>query len=102
MKIDALRELAFKCDTRLDQQQAEALIDSPESAMDASLIAYGKQLVARTRGISEGPPVLALWREIAWDKTAPKKDFQLEAENILNAQESLARRLSGSPINNSQ
>lgn len=102
MKIDALRELAFKCDIRLDQQQAEALIDSPDSAMDASLIAYGRQLVARTRGTSEGPAVLALWREIAWDTTAPKKNFQLDAENILRAQESLAKRLGGSPITNSQ
>jgi hypothetical protein len=101
MKIDALRELAFKCDTRLDQQQAEALIDSPDSAMDASLIAYGQQLVARTRGTSEGPAVLALWREIAWDTTAPKKNFQLDAKNILRAQESLAKRVSDSPINNS-
>ena len=95
IKIQALQQLAFKCDTRLDQQQAEALIDSPDSAMDASLIAYGQQLVARTRGISDGPAVLVLWREIAWDTTAPKKNFQLEAEDILTAQESFAKRLLG-------
>ena len=95
MKIDALKQLAFKCDTSLDQEQAEELIDSPDSAMEASLIAYGYQLVARTHGFSEGPAVLALWREIAWDQTAPKKNFQLEAENILSAQDSLAERLVG-------
>jgi hypothetical protein len=62
--------------------------------MQASLLAYGQQLVARMRGISEGPPLLALWREIAWDRTAPKKNFQLEAETILTAQESLSKKLS--------
>ena len=95
LKIEALQQLAFNCDTLLEQQQAEKLIDSPDSAMEASLIAYGQQLVARTRGISEGPAVLALWREIAWDRTAPKKNFQLEADNILTAQEYLANRISG-------
>ena len=102
MKVAALQQLAFECDTRLDQKQAEELIDSPDSAMEASMIAYGQQLVARSRGISEGPAVLALWREIAWDKTAPKKNFQLEADNILTAQESLAKRLVNQPGNNSQ
>ena len=96
MKISALKQLAFERNTRLDQEQAEELIDSPDSAMEASLIAYGQQLVARTRGISEGPAVLVLWREIAWEKSgSPKKDFQLEAENILSAEESLAKRLAG-------
>ena len=93
MKISALQQLAFKCDTHLDQRQAEDLIDSPDSAMEVSLIAYGQQLVARTRGFSEGAAVLALWREIAWDRTAPKKNFRLEAENILSAQASLTNRL---------
>jgi hypothetical protein len=96
MKIAALQQLAYKCDTRLAQQQAEELVDSPDSAMHASLLAYGQQLVDRTRGFSGGLAVLALWREIAWDKTAPKKKFQLEAENILNAQDSLAKKLVGS------
>ena len=96
MKVSALQQLAFERNTRLDQKQAEELIDSPDSAMEASLIAYGQQLVGRTRGISEGPAVLALWREIAWEKSgSPKKNFQLDAENILSAEESLAKRLAG-------
>ena len=98
LKIEALQRLAFNCETRLEQQQAEELVDSPDSAMEASLMAYGQQLVARTSGISEGPAVLVLWREIAWDRTAPKKNFRLEADHILNAQESLAKRIRGLPI----
>lgn len=95
IKIYALQQLARERNTNLDRQRAEQFIDSPDSAMEASLIAYGQQLVARTRGISEGAAVLALWREIAWDKTAPKKNFQLDPEHILSAQESLAKRLIG-------
>lgn len=93
MKIYALQQLARELNTQLDRQRAEEVIDSPDSAMHASLLAYGQQLVARTRGISEGTPVLALWREIAWDKTAPKKNFQLEADTVLSAQDLLAKKL---------
>jgi len=93
IKILTLQQLAREHNTQLDQQQAEKLIDSPATGMDASLIAYGQQLVARTHGISHGPAVLALWREIAWGKTSPKKNFQLEAENILAAEQSLAKQL---------
>lgn len=94
LKIYALKQLALERDSRLDEQEAEKLIDSPDAAMEVSLVAYGQQLMARMRGISEGPAVLALWREIAWDKRgAPKKEFQLEAEHILDAQESLKKRL---------
>lgn len=96
IKIYALQQLALERDTHLEPEQAEELIDSPDTALEASLIAYGQQLVARTRGFAVGPSVLALWREIAWEKTgAPKKDFQLEAEQILSAEESLAKRLVG-------
>jgi hypothetical protein len=70
------------------------VVDSPTNATDVATLAYGQQLVERTRGRSEGPAVLALWREIAWEKTgAPKKDFQLEAEDILRAEQSLANVL---------
>ena len=94
IKIAVLQQLAGEHNTHLDQQQAEKLIDSPNSAVDVSTITYGQQLVARTHGRSEGPAVLALWREIAWDKTgAPKKDFQLEAEDILSAEESIAKMI---------
>jgi len=93
MKITTIQQLARDCDTNLDRQQAEQLLDSADTAMNISLLAYGEQLIARTRGMSVGPAVLALWREIAWDpKGSPKKNFQLEAADIVNAEESLAKR----------
>ena len=94
LKLDVLQRLAHENNARLEQQRALALISSANSAMDVSLITYGHHLVARTRGISDGPAVLALWREIAWDeKGSPKKEFQLNSEDILRAKESIAKMI---------
>ena len=94
LKLDVLQRLAHESHTRLEQQRALALIGSAKSAMDVSLITYGHHLVERTRGISDGPAVLALWREIAWEeKGSPKKDFQLNSEDILRAKESIANMI---------
>ena len=94
LKIAILQQVAREHNTHLNQEQALKLIDSPDTTLEVSLVAYGQQLVARTYGRSEGPAVLALWREIAWDKSgAPKKNFQLEAESILTAEESVARKI---------
>lgn len=93
IKIAALQQLSREQNKPLAQEQAEKLVDSHRTATAVSLLAYGQQLVARTRGAAEGPAVLALWREIAWDRTAPKKGFTLEAEDILHAEQTLASTL---------
>ncbi len=46
-------------------------------------------------GRSVGPAVLALWREIAWTTTAPRKNFVLHADDIVRAEESLAGAIAG-------
>lgn len=93
IKIAALLQLSREHNKHLTQEQAEKLVDSDVTATAVSLLAYGQQLVARTRGSAEGPAALALWREIAWERTAPKKGFTLEAEDILNAEQTLASKL---------
>ena len=91
LKIAAVEQLAREHGVDLEHEAIEKLIDSEASSEDVSLVAYGQQLIARTRGRSEGPAVLSLWREIAWDKKgAPKKDFELEADSILNAESALS------------
>ena len=89
LKVAAVRQLAFEHNVPLGQQEAERLIDSPANTKDAALVAYGQQLIERTHGRSAGPAVLALWRQFAWTQTALKKDFHLDAEEILRAKESL-------------
>lgn len=93
IKIVALQQLSREQNKYLTEEQAEKLVDSHVTAREVALLAYGQQLMARTRGNAEGPAVLALWREIARDRTAPKKDFTLEAEDILNAERMLANTL---------
>ena len=96
IKLNALEQLALEHNAHMDRERAEKLLDSPETASEISLLAYGRQLVERTHGRSHGPAVLALWREIAWEKTgAPKKDYQLEPEAILRAEQSLVARIVG-------
>ena len=66
------------------------------NATDVATLAYGQQLVERVRGSSKGPAVLALWREIAWKKTgSPRKDFKLDAEDILRSEQSLIDAIAG-------
>ena len=95
IKAIVLQQLAVQHNTRLGQQQAEQLIDLKSLAFDVALLSYGTQLIERTRGRSAGPAVLALWREIAWNQTSPKKDFQLNAEDILRAEHSLVQTITG-------
>lgn len=95
IKTTSLQQLAREQSVRLEDREVEKLIDSQESARDVSLLAYGQQLVERSRGRSEGPAVLALWREIAWEPTgSPKKNFELEVDDILNAEQALVKKIS--------
>lgn len=93
LKVFRLKQLAIENNTSLDESAIDKLIDSPETAIDVSLIAYADQLLERTNGRSDGPAVLALWREIAWEKNAPRKNFQLEVDNILRSEQSVAKRI---------
>jgi hypothetical protein len=86
LKLAVLQRLAQEHDIHLDLQKAEQFLES-DCGPHISMVTYGQQLVARTLGKSEGPSVLALWRELAWEKTgAPKKNFHLEADDILDAE----------------
>ncbi|HEX6283280.1 MAG TPA: hypothetical protein VFZ71_00335 [Pyrinomonadaceae bacterium] len=94
LKIAVVQHIAGELGTCLDQEQAEKLVDSQANATDVATVAYGHQLIERVHGNSKGPAVLALWREIAWEKTgAPKKEFKLDAEDILRAEQALVNTI---------
>lgn len=60
----------------------------------ASLLAYGRDLLQRERGIANGPAVLARWRGFAWEESgSPKHHFRLTAEAIVDAEERLLNLL---------
>jgi hypothetical protein len=67
----------------------ESLLDT-EVRRCASLSAYGSALLERLRGHSDGPAVLALWRDFAWTAAgAPNRQFKLKAELIHQAEQKL-------------
>lgn len=67
----------------------ESLQDA-EVRRSASLSAYGSELLERLNGFSDGPAVLALWRDFAWTSTgAPNRQFKLKAELIHQAEQKL-------------
>ncbi|WP_395739614.1 hypothetical protein [Prosthecobacter sp.] len=58
--------------------------------IQASLSAYGAALLNRLKGISDGPAVLALWRDFAWSSNgAPLRRFKLQSKHILEAEQRL-------------
>jgi hypothetical protein len=55
--------------------------------------AYGHWLL-RPDGDTNGTAVLALWREIAWERTgSPNKNFRLQYKDFVDAEESLGDAL---------
>jgi hypothetical protein len=61
---------------------------------DASLVAYGYDLLRREKGIASGPAVLALWRGFAWNESgSPKHGFRLKAQSIVDAERRLVELL---------
>lgn len=79
---------------------AEVLNDT-ELFKKAALATYGEQLIERMHGDYTDPSALAIWRIFAWESTgSPKRDFKLEAADILQSERDLVAALaalSGEP-----
>jgi hypothetical protein len=54
---------------------------------------WAAELVRRLKFDGQGKGVLFLWREIAWEGTAPKRGFALTAEDIIAAERAIVRRM---------
>jgi len=58
--------------------------------LQSSLAAYGAALLNRLKGVSDGPAVLALWRDFAWSRDgSPIRRFKLQSRLILKAEQEL-------------
>jgi hypothetical protein len=67
----------------------ESLADE-ELRLQASFSAYGAALLDRLKGISDGPAVLALWRDFAWNQNgSSNRDFKLKTKLITDAEKAL-------------
>ncbi len=83
LMLDRLVELTHEHDLKLTTKDAEALIASPECKIAAAYSTYGYWLIQRTKGLTDGPSILALWRHFAWtDAGSPRKGFNLQFDDI--------------------
>ncbi|TLD69148.1 hypothetical protein FEM03_18790 [Phragmitibacter flavus] len=70
------------------------IANSRHTQQDVSLLTYGWSLIARLSGISYGPGVLAIWRDIAWNgKGSPNRKFNLTSTQIIQAENRLVTLL---------
>ncbi|NND99471.1 MAG: hypothetical protein HKN47_19325 [Pirellulaceae bacterium] len=96
LKLDALRQLALDVDAKADDARLEEIAAGADPAASLALVTYGHQLIRRLRGLTEGPAILALWREFAWDPGgSPKRKFKLRVDDILQAEQRLIEKLTG-------
>jgi hypothetical protein len=94
LRINAIMNLVaqHRLDARNDR--IEELLNDRQVFEDASLVAYGYDLLRREQGIASGPAVLALWRGFAWNESgSPKQGFRLKAESIVDAENRLMELL---------
>lgn len=84
-----LASLGDALELPLIEDEIEQLLSNKELYLAISLTTYCNEQLRRTKFASQGEGVLVLWREIAWEGTAPKKGFRLEAEEILDAEKKI-------------
>ncbi len=84
-----LSSLADNLKLALLENEIDQLLRDKELREKIALLTYCNELIRRTQFASQGEGVLFLWREIAWQGTAPKKGFSLKTEDIMNAQNAI-------------
>jgi hypothetical protein len=76
--------------------EVENLLRDDGLDRDAALTAYTNELLNRSRGVKSSPAVLALWREIAWNKQgSPNHKFRLRTQDIVKAERHLLAAVTG-------
>lgn len=90
LRLQAVSQLAIENSITISDDSITTLLDDEQNHYNASLLAYGCDLLRRLNGIATGPAILSLWRGFAWDKAgSPKPKFQLKSSMIMDAESSL-------------
>ena len=90
MRVNALLNLAAEQQLDVDENEITKMLEDRQASEDASLLAYGCDLILREKGIVNGPAVLALWRGFAWNESgSPIQGFRLKAKTIVGAESRL-------------
>jgi hypothetical protein len=94
LMADRVQQLALEADITVTPDLAERVATDEATRRSAAYSAYGHWLIKRLDGLSDGPSILALWREIAWNKSgSPFQRFELKHADFVTAEEALLRAL---------
>jgi len=66
---------------------------NPELSYDFSMATYAQELIRRSKFVSQGEGILALWREIAWKGNRRDKKFKLSTKAIVDAESRILKKL---------
>ena len=88
-----LTTLSEELELPLIIREIDQLVDDKDISRAISLTTYFNELMRRTQFVSQGEGVLVLWREIAWEGTAPKKGFKLRVTDILDAENKIINKM---------
>ncbi len=74
----------------ISPERIESVVTDLATRRSAAFSAYGQWLINRLAGATDGPSVLALWREIAWNRSgSPIQGFELKLEDFQSAEREL-------------
>ena len=94
LMVDRIQQLAIESGTPVTPDSAEQIATFEQTRRWAGYSAYGHWLIKRLDGLTDGPSILALWREIAWNKSgSPIPKFELKHADFVEAETSLIRAI---------
>jgi hypothetical protein len=98
LMVERVQALAEEEHLTVAAQRCREIVDDATTRRAAGFSTYGYWLINRLSGHTDGPSVLALWREIAWNREgSPIRDFRLRYDDFAAAEEHLCRALQGLP-----
>jgi hypothetical protein len=96
LRVRRIEMLALEEGLPFNESLVHESLQDAEVRHSASLSAYGSELLERLNGFSDGPAVLALWRDFAWNQNgSPNRDFKLTTKHITEAEKALVALLRG-------
>ncbi len=94
VKLDCLEALALEEGAALFRTELGTFVGAnADLNRPIAIVAYVRELDRRSTYRGQGRPVLALWRQFAWQDGRPTRNFELTADEVLHAQEAIRERL---------
>lgn len=94
LRLRRLEELALESGLPFHEERARSILGIEKSRLATSISAYASAMLDRIKGFSDGPAVLALWRDFAWTRNgSPDRKFKLNAKLVLESELHLVAQL---------